>query len=116
MTGETPVLDTIADLTAASAEHNSLAPREFMLVRMAALISADDRLPPISPTPRPPRRVGSPPMTSKAVIAIAPIAGMARLASASGKILRAWASRSLWPTLRWPATATPDSRSDRAHQ
>jgi len=36
----------------------SLAPREFMLVRMTALISADDRLPPISPTPWPPRRAG----------------------------------------------------------
>jgi hypothetical protein len=45
MTGETPVLDTLADLTVASVEHNSLAPREFMLVKMAALIPADDRLP-----------------------------------------------------------------------
>jgi len=58
MTGETPVLGTLADLTAAPVEHNSLAPREFRLVKMAALIPADDRLPPISPTPRPPRRVG----------------------------------------------------------
>ena len=44
MTGETPVLGTLADLTAASVEHNSLAPREFMLVKMAALIPVDDRL------------------------------------------------------------------------
>jgi hypothetical protein len=84
MSGETPVLATLADLTAASVEHNSLAPREFMLVRKAALIPADDRLPPISPTPRPPRRAGSPPMTSRVVTAVAPVAGTARLASAGG--------------------------------
>jgi hypothetical protein len=58
MTGETPVLGTLADLTVASVKHNCLAPRELMLARMAALIPADDRLPPISPTPRPPRRAG----------------------------------------------------------
>jgi len=45
VTGETPVLGALADLTAASVEHNSLVPCEFMLVRMAALIPADDRLP-----------------------------------------------------------------------
>jgi len=78
MTGETPVLGTLADLTAASVERNSLAPREFMLVRMATLIPVDDRLPPISPTPRPPRRLGSPPMISRVIIAVAPIAGTAR--------------------------------------
>ena len=58
MTGETPALDTLADLTATSVEHNSLALPEFMLVGMTALIPVDDRLPPISPTPGPPRRVG----------------------------------------------------------
>ncbi len=41
MTAETPVLDTLADITAASVEHNSLSPREFILVRMAALIAVD---------------------------------------------------------------------------
>jgi hypothetical protein len=45
MTGETPVLGTLADLTVAPVERNSLMPREFMLVRMAALIPVDDRLP-----------------------------------------------------------------------
>ena len=75
MTGETSVLGTLADITAAPVEHNSLAPREFRLVRKAALIPADGRLPPISPTPWPPRRAGSPPMTSGVVIAVAPIGG-----------------------------------------
>ena len=41
MAAETPVLDTLADMTAASVEHNSLAPRELMLARMAALIAVD---------------------------------------------------------------------------
>jgi hypothetical protein len=41
MTGETPVPGTLADITAASIEHNSLSPREFMLARMAALIAVD---------------------------------------------------------------------------
>jgi hypothetical protein len=39
MTDETPVLDTLADITVASVEHNSLAARELMLVRLAALIA-----------------------------------------------------------------------------
>ncbi len=105
MTGETPVLGTLANLTVASVKHNCLAPRELMLVRMAALIPADDRLPPISPTPRPLRRVESPPMTSRVMIAVAPIAGTARVVSAGGKILRAWAWRSLWLTPKWPSMA-----------
>ena len=41
VTDETPVLDTLADMTAASLEHNSLGPREFMLARLAALIAVD---------------------------------------------------------------------------
>ena len=41
MTADTPVLDTLADITVASVEHNSLAPREFMLARIAALIAVD---------------------------------------------------------------------------
>ncbi len=116
MTGETPVLGTLAGLTAASVERNSLAPRGFMLVKMAALIPVDDRLLPISPTPRPPLRVGSPPMTSRVMTAVAPIAGTARVVSAGGKILRAWAWRSLWPSPSWPATATAGSSSNRADQ
>jgi hypothetical protein len=39
--GETLVLGKLADVTAASVEDNSLAPREFMLARMAALIQVD---------------------------------------------------------------------------
>src|SRR5262249_52356128 len=41
MNGESPVLDTLTDITVAAIEHNALAPRELMLVRMAALIAVD---------------------------------------------------------------------------
>jgi hypothetical protein len=41
VTGETLVLSSPADITAASVEHNSLVLREFMLARTAALIEAD---------------------------------------------------------------------------
>ena len=37
----TPVLDTIADITAASIDHSSGSSREFMLARLAALIAVD---------------------------------------------------------------------------
>jgi hypothetical protein len=48
------------------------------------------------------------------VIAVAPVVGSARVVLAGGKILQPWASRSLWPTPRWPRTATPDSSSNPA--
>jgi hypothetical protein len=51
MTGETPVPGTLADITAASIEHNSLSLGEFMLARMAALIAVDAPPAPASPTP-----------------------------------------------------------------
>ena len=41
MTAETPVLDTLADITVVSLERCSLAPRELMLARIAALIAVD---------------------------------------------------------------------------
>jgi alkylhydroperoxidase/carboxymuconolactone decarboxylase family protein YurZ len=46
VTGDTPVLDTLADLTAASLEHCDLQPRELMLARIAALAAVD--APPVS--------------------------------------------------------------------
>jgi alkylhydroperoxidase/carboxymuconolactone decarboxylase family protein YurZ len=90
VTAETPVLDTVADITAASLEHNSLALRELMLVRIAALIA-----------------VGAPPASYLAnagaatdsgitaediqgvMIGIAPVVGTPRVVSAAGNILRA---------------------------
>jgi hypothetical protein len=41
VTGETLVLSSLAALTATSVEHNSFAPRELKLARMATLIEVD---------------------------------------------------------------------------
>ncbi|MFI5063713.1 MAG: hypothetical protein ACHP9Z_07030 [Streptosporangiales bacterium] len=90
MTAETPVLDTLADITAASAEHNSLVPREFMLARIAALIAVD--APPASYL----ANAGAAAdfgLTAEdlqgVMIAIAPLVGTARVVAAAGHILRA---------------------------
>jgi alkylhydroperoxidase/carboxymuconolactone decarboxylase family protein YurZ len=90
MTDETPVLDTVADITAASVEHNSLAARGLMLVRLAALIAVD--APPISYflNDSAIRESG---LTAEDIqgvmIAIAPVVGTPRVMSAGGHILRA---------------------------
>ena len=57
---ETPVLDTLADITAISLERCALPPRELMLARIAALIAVDAPPPPIWPTPVPPPTAASP--------------------------------------------------------
>jgi hypothetical protein len=90
MTAETPVLDTLADLTAASVEHNSLVPRELMLARMAALIAVD--APPASYMANAEAAADSGVTAGDiqgVMIAIAPVVGTARVVSAGGKILRA---------------------------
>jgi hypothetical protein len=65
MTAETPVLDTLADITAAFLERCSLPPRELMLARIAALIAVD--APPASylANAAPPPTARAPPMTSR---------------------------------------------------
>jgi alkylhydroperoxidase/carboxymuconolactone decarboxylase family protein YurZ len=86
----TPVLDTIADITAASIEHSSISPRDFMLARLAALIAMD--APPASYLANAPalEEAG---LTSEDIqgimIAIAPVVGTPRVVSAGGQILRA---------------------------
>ena len=90
MTGDTPVLDTLADITAASVEHNSLAPRELMLARIAALIAVD--APPASYLANA-RAAEDSGVTADdlqgVMIAVAPVVGTARVVSAGSKILRA---------------------------
>jgi hypothetical protein len=86
----TPVLDTLADITAASVEHNTLSARDFMLARLSALIAVD--APPIS-------WIANAPAISEAgltlddvqgvMIAVAPVVGTTRVMSAGGHILRA---------------------------
>jgi hypothetical protein len=87
---DTPVLDTLADITTASIDHSSGSPREFMLARLAALIAVD--APPAS-------YVANAPAVSEAgltdediqrvMIAVAPVVGTPRVVSAAGQILRA---------------------------
>jgi hypothetical protein len=90
MPDETPVLDTLADITAASVEHNTLAARELMLVRLAALIAVD--APPASYLANAEAAADSG-LTADDIqgvmIGVAPVVGTARVVSAGGKILRA---------------------------
>ena len=90
MSTDTPVLDTIADITAASIEHSSVSPREFMLARLAALIAVD--APPASYLANAPAgEIAG--LTAEDIqgvmIAIAPVVGTPRVVSAGGQILRA---------------------------
>ena len=90
MADDTPLLDTVAAMTAASLENCSLEPRELMLARIAALAAA-----------------GAPPLSylvnagtasdagitladvQGVLVAIAPIVGTARTVSAAGNVARA---------------------------
>jgi len=89
MSDDTPVLDTLTDMTAASVDHNILSPREYMLARLAAMIAAD--APPISYIATAPAVTESG-MTLEDVqgimIAVAPVVGAPRVMAAGGHILR----------------------------
>lgn len=90
MTAETPVLDTLADITAASLEHNSLAPRELMLARIAALIAVDAPAASYLANAGAAADSGVTAGDIQAVmIGIAPVVGTARVVSAAGNILTA---------------------------
>ena len=90
MSGDTPVLDTLADITAASVEHNSLSPREFMLARLSALIAVD--APPMSYIANA-EALTEAGLTLEDVqgvmIAVAPVVGTPRVMAAGGHILQA---------------------------
>jgi alkylhydroperoxidase/carboxymuconolactone decarboxylase family protein YurZ len=90
MSADTPVLDTLTEMTAASVEQNSLAPRDYMLARLAALIAVD--APPISYFANA-SAIEESGMTTEDVqgvmIAVAPVVGAPRVMSAGGHILRA---------------------------
>ncbi|MBV9096191.1 MAG: carboxymuconolactone decarboxylase family protein [Streptosporangiaceae bacterium] len=90
MSNGTPVLDTLADMTAASVDRNSLSPREFMLARLAALIAVD--APPMSYMANAPALQESG-LTAHEIqgvmIAVAPVVGAPRVMAAGGHILRA---------------------------
>ena len=90
MSTDTPVLDTLVDITTASVDHNSVSPRDFMLARLAALIAMD--APPASYVANASavERAGLTATDIEGVmIAVAPVVGTPRVVSAAGQILRA---------------------------
>ena len=91
-TTETPVRDLLASMTAESLAASDLDPETLMLVRIAALVAAD--APPVSYVLNleAASSVGIDAEKVRSVIAaIAPIVGTARVASATGSILKALA-------------------------
>ena len=87
---ETPVLDLLATMTAASVEQSELDPRSLMLVRLAALAAVD--APPVSYLMN--LAVASDvgvdaTDVEQVLIGIAPVVGTARVVSAGGKSARA---------------------------
>jgi alkylhydroperoxidase/carboxymuconolactone decarboxylase family protein YurZ len=89
-TTETPVLDVLSKMTADSIEASSLDAETLMLVRIAALVAVD--APPASYLMNL-GAAGDLGITDEQVrgvlVAVAPIVGTARVASAAGKIVRA---------------------------
>jgi alkylhydroperoxidase/carboxymuconolactone decarboxylase family protein YurZ len=90
MADDTPLLDTLALMTAASLEKSNLEPRELMLARIAALAAAD--APPVSYLVNAGSAADAG-ITLEDVqgvlVAIAPIVGTARTVSAAGHLARA---------------------------
>jgi alkylhydroperoxidase/carboxymuconolactone decarboxylase family protein YurZ len=91
-TGETPVLDLLGTMTAASIEASELDPRSLMLVRLAALVAVD--APPVSYLMNLNAASGADVSADDVrgvLAAVAPIVGTSRVASATGKIVQALA-------------------------
>ena len=91
-TSETPVLDLLGSMTADSLEASSLDTETLALVRIAALVAVD--APPVSYllNLEAAAAAGIDPERVRGVLAgIAPIVGTARIASATGNIVKALA-------------------------
>jgi alkylhydroperoxidase/carboxymuconolactone decarboxylase family protein YurZ len=87
---ETPVLDVLAAMTAASLERSSLDPQTLLLVRLAALVAVG--APPLSYllNLRVAGEVGVTPEQAEGVLAaVAPVVGAPRVTAAAGNIFRA---------------------------
>ena len=93
---DTPVLDLLAGMTALSLEASTLDDQGIMLARIAALAAVD--APPISYSLNL-RLAGASDVTADQIrgvfAAIAPIVGTARIAAATGNIVRALALEEL---------------------
>jgi alkylhydroperoxidase/carboxymuconolactone decarboxylase family protein YurZ len=91
-TSETPVLDLLGSMTADSLEASSLDTEALALVRIAALVAVD--APPVSYllNLEAAAAAGIDPERVRGVLAgIAPIVGTARIASATGNVVKALA-------------------------
>jgi hypothetical protein len=87
---DTPVLDLLAIMTAASVEATTLDPETLMLVRIAALVAVD--APPFSYLANlsVAEELDIDPDKVRGVLtAVAPIVGTARIAAATGRIVQA---------------------------
>jgi 4-carboxymuconolactone decarboxylase len=89
-TNETPILDLLRGMTAASLEATTLGPDALMAARLAALVAVD--APPASYL----LNIGAAAeigvdegLVRGVLLAVAPIVGTARVVSASGNIVRA---------------------------
>ncbi len=89
-TSDTPVLDLLATMTSASLAASTLEGRDLMLVRIAALVAVD--APPSSYllNAGAARDAGIDVEQARGILAaIAPIVGTARIAAATGNMVRA---------------------------
>ncbi|HCU97024.1 MAG TPA: carboxymuconolactone decarboxylase [Actinobacteria bacterium] len=89
-TGEAPVLEALADINAVSLERTELDPSSLILVRLAALIAVDapasSYLLHIGPAAEAGVTVDQ---AQNVLVAVAPIVGTPRTASAAAKIVEA---------------------------
>ncbi|GAA2144829.1 MULTISPECIES: carboxymuconolactone decarboxylase family protein [Arthrobacter] len=87
---ETPVLSTLADITAVSLERSTLDPRELMLARIAALAAVDAPAASYLLNAGTAMEVGITLEDVQGVlIAVAPIVGTPRIVAASGNLASA---------------------------
>jgi 4-carboxymuconolactone decarboxylase len=87
---ETPVLDLLAEMTAASVEASSLDAETLMLVRVAALVAVDAPAVSYALNLEVAGDMGIDPEKLRGVLAaVAPIVGTARVAAATGNIVKA---------------------------
>lgn len=86
----TPLLDTLAAMTAASVVETDLDPQQLMLVRLAALVAVDAPAASYLLNIGAAADAGLTVESAQAVLtAVAPIVGAPRTVSAAGKIVRA---------------------------
>ena len=81
---DTPVLDTLAVMTAASLENSDLSPRELMIARVAALVAVDAPAASYAVNIEAAAEIGLTVDDAEDIlVAVAPIVGTARIVSAT---------------------------------